>query len=85
MDHFHDQMRFAERGAAWHGCADCGGDLWVEEIHIEAHMQQAIGLRHTAQKCLHRFDNAQFINAAHVIDINAQLSDEAMFCLIHRT
>ena len=41
--HFHDEMRFAERRAAGHGGADARREIRIEKIDIEADVQQAVG------------------------------------------
>ena len=47
--HLHDQMRLAEGGAAGHGGADAGRDVRIEEVDVEADMQQAAGLGNGAR------------------------------------
>ena len=66
MQQFHHQMGLAHGGPARHGCADGRRDGWVQKIHIERDMQQAVRRRDPGKEIGQRCLDPALVNGAHV-------------------
>ncbi|EGE56147.1 hypothetical protein RHECNPAF_7500119 [Rhizobium etli CNPAF512] len=83
--HFHDQMGLAEGRAARHRRADAGGNIGIEEIEIEADMQQAVGLGDDIENIPHDGGDALFVDRAHIEDVDTVFVDFFALARIDRT
>src|SRR3546814_2000015 len=65
VQQLHDQVRLAVGGAAGDCGAGPGGDAGIEEVDVEADVDQSVAGLHPAQELAHRGGDAQ-IGRAHV-------------------
>ena len=73
MQDFHDEVGLAERRAAGHGRSDARCDAGIEEIDVEADMQQAIRCSDPVEKAREQRSYAVLVDTAHVMHGDAGL------------
>ena len=67
----HDEVRFAEGGAAGRRGSDARRDRRIEEVDVEADMQAAICRRDPFEKTPYQRADAVLVESAHVVNGDA--------------
>jgi hypothetical protein len=71
LQHLHDQVRLAERGTARDGGSGAGRELRIEEIDVQADMDEAVAPARLVDDAAHQHRGTELVELAHVDNVDA--------------
>ncbi len=82
MQQFHDQVGLPDRGAAGDRGADAGGYVRVQEIHVQADMQQAVGRPYPVDEGPRQPGETDLVHRTHVMNVDIVVQHQVMLGLV---